>query len=113
MSKLIAVVSVCLALAIITAGCAVLEPVKPEEVLKHPLGTPHALRRGMSKEQVRDMWGEPDSITSPEKVTDLTSTAAEVWVYHARYSKLPLDAGYFSKTRTLTFDGDNLVGWED
>jgi len=111
MFKLIAAFSVCFALAL--AGCAVLEPVQPKEILKHPFGTPHALQRGMSKEQVRDMFGEPDVITHSEEGTDLTSTAGEKWVYHGRYSKLPVDAGYLSKTKTLTFDGDSLVGWED
>ena len=110
MLKIFAII---ICLGVIAAGCAVLEPVQPKEILKHPFGTPHALQRGMSKEQVRDMFGEPDIITHSGEDTDLTSTAGEKWVYHGRYSKVPVDAGYLSKTKTLTFDGDSLVNWKD
>jgi hypothetical protein len=33
----------------------------------------------------------------------------EEWVYRARVSDIPINKNYFSKTRRLYFDGNNLT----
>jgi len=104
--------AIIICVAIIISGCAVLEPVKPQEVLKNPLGT-GPLKRGMTKNEIRDMWGEPDLVVVSDKSADVTSTSREEWIYQARYSRLPVDTGYLSKTKRLHFDGENLVNWEN
>lgn len=97
-------------LSFIISGCAEIEPPSPEEILRHPLGK-GPLSIGMVKEEVVSIWGEPDVINQEDGISR-TGTVKEEWVYHARYSNIPLDAGYLSKTRHLNFDGNNLVRFE-
>jgi hypothetical protein len=94
------------------AGCAIFQPIKPEEALTHPLGT-DSLKIGMTKEQVRSLLGEPDSVMPLEKSKDLLSTDREEWVYRSRYSNQPLNADYFGKNMHLTFDGNNLTSYKN
>jgi len=97
--------------AIVLTGCSIFHPVKPQEALKHPLGT-DSLKVGMTKEQVKSLLGEPDSIAPLERSADILSTERQEWVYDARYSDLPVKADYLGKSMTLIFDGDNLVSYD-
>jgi len=90
----------------ILAGCAELDMPTPVEVMKKPLGT-DAVKVGMTREQVDGLWGEPDYVKFEEDKS--SKRKREVWVYKARYSSVPVDASYLSKTRYLYFDGNNLT----
>ncbi len=98
------------AMAFSLTSCAIIHPVKPQEAFEHPLGT-DSLKIGMTKEQVRDLLGEPDVITPLDRSADMLSTERQEWVYHPRYSNLPVGADYFGKGLSLTFDGNNLTGF--
>ena len=87
-------------------GCAGIEPPTPKEIIEHPLGTSF-LRAGLTKEQVIAQWGEPD--LKEYDNNGKWGNAKEKWTYYGRYSGLPVDAGYLSKTQYLYFDGKNLV----
>ena len=103
----IAKFSVLIAVIAFLTGCADFTPPMPEDILKRPLGT-ESVKIGMSKAEIRDLWGEPNQINTK---TDEKAWggAREEWVYIARYSKVPINAGYFSKTQKLYFDGDSLT----
>lgn len=90
-------------------GCAGIEPLTPEEILKHPLGNTD-LRVGMTKDEIADNWGEPDLKEYDD--TGKWGNARERWTYHGRYNELPADVGYLSKTHYLYFDGKYLVKFE-
>lgn len=88
-------------------SCADVMPPPPQKIIQTPIGT-SSVKIGMTKDQVVDLWGEPDA----KKVTEDSekwSGAREEWLYRGRYSELPVDAGYLSKTKKLYFDGDNLT----
>lgn len=90
------------------AGCAGIDPFDaPKEIMKNPLGS-SPLRIGMSKDQVKSIWGEPDQINALEPADEWQTPRAE-WVYLGRYTKIPLDKSYLFKSKYLIFDGDNLV----
>ena len=101
---------VLLLLAVFAAGCAGIDMPTPETVLKNPLGT-DTIKIGMTKDEVVNFWGEPDYVDYEE--TEGTEKGREVWTYKARYSRVPVDAGYLSKTRYLYFDGKNLTKISD
>ena len=89
-------------------GCAEINLFEaPTQVLKHPLGT-DPIKIGMSKDEVVSMWGRPDQINNLEP-TDEWRTSREEWVYIGRYSKIPVDKNYLSKTKYLIFDGKHLA----
>jgi hypothetical protein len=89
-------------------GIAGLDPMDvPRTVIKNPLGT-DPIRVGMSKDVVRDKWGDPDQINMLEP-TDEWGTPREEWVYLGRASKIPLDKSYIFKTKYIIFDGNNVV----
>lgn len=79
----------------------------PEDIIKRPIGT-DSVKIGMTKDKVKELWGDPDQVNY---VTDEKrwGGAREEWVYRGRYSSLPVDAGYLSKTKKLYFDGKNLT----
>ena len=93
---------------LIAVGCAEIQPPSPGEVIQHPFGN-GPLRIGMTKNEVKGIWGEPDQVTPLGK--DQWSAIKEQWVYKARYPGVPADLGYVSKDKTLEFDGDNLVSF--
>ena len=101
-------ISLLLLALIFLFGCAEIDIPTPQDVLKHPLGT-ESVKRGMSKDQVKDLWGEPDETTYEEIEKAGTVRSREVWIYKGRYSAIPVDAGYLSKTKYLYFDGDSLT----
>jgi len=75
------------------------------------LGT-DSLKIGMTKEQVKSIVGDPDTIIPLERTKDMLSTAREEWVYNGRYTNVPLKADYFGKSMHLIFDGDNLTDYK-
>lgn len=89
-------------------GCAEVDVPKPEDVLKHPLGT-ESIKIGMSKDRVMNLWGEPDRVEYSEIKESGSKRPREIWIYQGRYSSVPLDAGYLSKTKYLYFDGNSLT----
>ena len=99
-------------LIIFLCGCAEIQPFEaPGEVLKHPLGT-DPIHLGMTKEQVKGLWGSPDQINKLG-LADQWGTPKEEWVYKARYSKIPIDKGYLYRTKYLYFEGDILTSFGD
>jgi len=88
-------------------GCADITPPSPKDIIQRPLGT-DSVKLGMAKDRVRDLWGEPDQINYVEDKKRWGGKREE-WVYVARYSVLPVDAGYLSRTKKLYFDGENLT----
>jgi hypothetical protein len=90
------------------SGCAELNPIDASrQIMKNPLGT-DPIRVGMSKEEIKSIWGEPGRINNLEP-SDQWQTPREEWVYVGRYSKIPLDKSYIFKSKYLIFDGNNLV----
>jgi len=98
-------------LAVSLTGCAIFQPIQPEKALTNPLGT-DSLKIGMTKEQVKSLLGEPDTVIPLGRTKDVLSTEREEWVYQGRYSDLPLGADYFGKTMHLIFDGNNLTSYK-
>jgi hypothetical protein len=96
---------------VLFASCAEIEPPSTSELLSSPLGK-GALHVGMTKDEVRDIWGEPDTI-EPQGA-DEWGTALELWVYNAKFpGVVPFDVGYASKSKYLSFSGNNLVSFHD
>ncbi|MFH1791816.1 MAG: hypothetical protein ABH885_07545 [Candidatus Omnitrophota bacterium] len=100
--KLIAV----MLLFVFAAGCSAIVLPNPETVINKPLGT-ESVKIGMTKDQVRSIWGDPDNVDT--EGSDKDGDLREVWTYRARYASVPVDAGYLSKTKRLYFDGINLT----
>lgn len=93
------------------AGCAGMEsPPTPENILSHPLGT-SPLRIGMTKDEVRSIWGDPDSIKHIGESTNMGATEKVEWVYNARATNLPINYANLSKPMHLYFDGKNLTSY--
>lgn len=95
---------------IFLAGCAEITPPNPVDVIKHPLGSDVTLRRGMTKEAVKNAWGDPHVVKNigPSKF----GGDREEWTYYGKMSKMPVDINYMSKTVKLYFDGDNLADFK-
>ena len=103
----IALLTMILALSIFLYGCSAIIIPNPEDVVKHPLGT-ESIKVGMTKEQVESIWGKPSQTKVVEDKAKWQGTR-EVWIYHAQYGSIPVDAGYLSSTKKLYFDGNNLT----
>jgi hypothetical protein len=100
-----------LAAGLLVGGCAEIAPPSPGEVLESPFGK-GPLRIGMSRDEVRDLWGEPDQID--EKEPDRWGTSRQTWTYEAKFpGAVPVDVGYASKTKILEFEGENLVAFHE
>jgi hypothetical protein len=91
------------------SGCETLPPPTPQQIITNPLGTT-PLRRGMTKEEIVALWGQPNKIV--KKGRDELGVPKEEWIYDARYPAVPVDYNYLSKTKKLFFEGNNLVNWE-
>jgi len=100
-------ISAVFAAGLLFCGCSVISIPNPEDVIKHPLGT-ESIKVGMTKEQVESIWGRPSQIKTVEDKAKWQGSR-EVWIYHAQYSSIPVDAGYLSNTKRLYFDGNNLT----
>ncbi len=99
------------ALSALFCGCSAITLPNPADVVKHPLGT-ESIKVGMTKEQVESIWGKPSQIKTVED-KEKWQGAREVWIYHAQYKSIPVDAGYLSNTKKLYFDGNNLTDISD
>ncbi len=106
MKKAILPAMIYFSLAAILAGCAEIKPPSPETIMRQPLGE-GPLRIGMSKEQIKSLWGNPDYVKVLDE--DGQATVKEEWVYRGRYPRLPINVGYLAETQNLIFDGNNLV----
>jgi hypothetical protein len=93
-------------------GCAGIEPPQPEKILSHPLGT-GPIDVGMTKEEIRELWGEPDLIQNVGESKDMGSTQKEEWIYYGRVRNLPVSYGYLAKSLHLYFDGNNLTSFTE
>ncbi len=91
------------------SGCAAITLPKPGSLIKDRrlIGT-DSVKLGMTRNEVKEIWGEPDSINYV-KDEELWRGEREEWTYDARYRKIPINAGYLSKTKKLYFDGENLT----
>ena len=88
------------------AGCADVPIPTPDYIIERPIGT-DSVKIGMTKDRVRELWGDPDQINDVENKERWGGSRVE-WVYRAR-TELPVDAGYLSKTKKLYYDGENLT----
>ena len=88
------------------SGCAEIEPPRPEEIMRQPLGE-SPLRVGMTGEEVKSLWGEPDVVRVLG--TDAQGMVQREWIYRGRYPNLPINIDYLSETQHLFFDGNHLV----
>lgn len=104
--KVLTLFFIVLALPLLS-GCAEIAPPTPGYILKRPLGT-DSVKVGMTKSRVKELWGDPSQVNTVEG-DERWGGKREEWVYIARYSVIPVDAGYLSKTKKLYFDGDNLT----
>ncbi len=94
----------------LSSGCAGIEPPNPQDIIRQPLGQ-DGLRPGMTKNEVIAIWGEPDTINK-DITLEPSGKIREEWIYHARYEGIPVDKQYFSKTKYLYFDGNNLTDFK-
>jgi len=100
--------AISIAALLLLAGCAEFNPLDlPKKIIEKPLGT-DPIHIGMTKDAVRDKWGEPDQINRLES-TDQWKMDTEEWVYLGRYTKIPIDKSYIFNTKYLVFDGNNVV----
>jgi hypothetical protein len=106
--SLLTIITILLCLNLIS--CAEISPPRPVDVLRNPLGTDN-LQKGMSKEEIVQIWGQPNAVNRLEKASAF-SEAKEEWIYNARYPAVRVNANYLSKTRHLYFEGDTLIRWE-
>ena len=68
-----------------------------------------SVKIGMTKSQIKEIWGGPDQVNYVED-TERWGGPREEWVYFPMSSRtLPVGYGYFSTTRKLYFDGENLT----
>jgi len=106
MKKVASVVSLLALVGLI--GCAGIEPPMPDKLLTHPLGT-SPIHLGMTKNEVKEILGEPDSIQSKGDSEDKGLTKKEEWVYNKRMKNLPVNYGYLARSMYIYFDGDNVT----
>lgn len=97
------------ACAFCLTGCSTGMLPNPEVIASTPLGT-EAIKLGMSKARVESLWGKPDNVRFEEGKGAIRGQR-ELWFYGAHLSGIApaVNAGYLSQSRTLCFDGDNLV----
>ena len=89
-------------------GCAGIEPFSPNTLLTHPLGT-DPISAGMTKDEFRNIWGEPDMIRNLGESKDAGQTQKEEWIYYGRVRNLPVNYGYLARTIHVYFDGNHLT----
>ena len=94
--------------AIFLAGCAEIEPPSPDQIMAPWTGA-SPVHLGESKDSIRDKWGEPDEVNPLG--ADEVGLLKEEWVYRGRYSDVPVDYHYLSKTKRLIFIGESLTGY--
>lgn len=92
-------------------GCAELATPDPGKPTSHPLGF-GPIEIGMTKDEIKSFWGDPDLIRDTAESKDKGPTQKEEWVYYGRVSQLPVNYGYLAKALHLYFDGKNLTGYK-
>jgi len=93
-------------------GCADITLPTPKELLNKPIGE-GSVKIGMTKSEVKEIWGGPDQINFVRD-EEKWGGPREEWVYFPMSSRnLPVAAGYFSETRRLYFDGESLTNIAD
>lgn len=100
-----------LILVLSLTGCADITLPTPKEIIQRPIGT-DSVKIGMSRDEVKKIWGEPDQVNQVED-KELWGGRRTEWVYRGRYSAVPVDAGFLSRTKKLYFDGENLTNIVD
>jgi hypothetical protein len=98
--------TICLAMVLAVAGCAEIKPPKPREIMHEPLGE-SPLRVGMTREEVKSLWGQADVVRTAEGSDN--AVLREEWIYQGRYPNLPINVDYLAETQHLFFDGEHLV----
>ncbi|MCX5715872.1 MAG: hypothetical protein NTV07_03240 [Candidatus Omnitrophica bacterium] len=98
--------------ALTILGCAGMEPPMPDKLISHPLGS-SPVGLGMSKDEVKDALGEPNSITYTGKTDSSGLTSGEVWLYNSWLKDMPINRANLSKTLRLTFDGNSLTSYKE
>jgi len=90
------------------SGCSLVETIPtPEYIIQRPIGT-SSVKIGMTKDEVREIWGKPYQINFVED-KEKWGGAREEWVYGAFTSGIPIDAGYLTRGQKLYFDGESLT----
>jgi hypothetical protein len=103
------IILLCVACIFFAIGCAEIEPPTPDKILAPWSGTP-PVQLGESKDSVKDKWGEPDQVV--QRGADEVGLLKEEWVYRGRYTDVPVDYKYLSKTKRLMFTGESLTGYK-
>ncbi len=99
-------------MCVLLAGCAGIEPPTPGKLLTHPLGT-SPLHRGMSKDEVRGIWGEPDLVQEKGIAKSAGATPRQEWVYYSHASNLPINYANLSKAMRIYFDGNSVTDFKE
>ena len=106
--KLILIFAVMVSLS----GCADITLPTPKELINKPIGE-GSVKIGLTKSEVKEILGGPDQINFVRD-KERWEGPREEWVYFPMSSrKLPIASGYFSKTKRLYFDGENLTNIVD
>lgn len=93
-------------------GCAGTMPSNPDKPTSHPVGF-GPIEIGMTKDEIKSLWGEPDMVRNVGESNDMGPTQKEEWIYYSRVSQLPIvNYGYLAKTLHLYFDGKNLTAYK-
>ena len=92
-------------------GCAELITPDPNKPASHALGL-GPIEIGMTKDEIKSFWGEPDMVRDIAESRDKGPTQKEEWVYYGRVSQLPVNYGYLAKALHLYFDSKNLTGYK-
>ncbi len=90
----------------LSAGCAEIEVPRAEKLITDPIGDA-TLKRGMTKTQVINIYGDPS--LKQKVVSKEWNQPREEWFYRAGYNILPVNAGHLSEDLYLYFDGENLT----
>lgn len=93
-------------------GCSGIEPPSPGHLLQHPLGTT-PLHIGMTKNEVKEIWGEPDLIQDKGENQDRGATEKQEWVYYGRMQNLPISYANLSKSLRIYFDGNSVTNFKE
>ncbi len=103
-------VMVVLGLSVGLLGCADFVVPTRQYAITHPWDTSPPISRGTTKNEVREVWGQPDAII-PRGVDEM-GLSKEEWIYQAR-THVPVDIRYFCKTKRILFTGESVTGWVD
>ncbi|MBI1883018.1 MAG: hypothetical protein HYS08_02295 [Chlamydiae bacterium] len=98
-------------IALMMAGCSDFEDPTKKISLETVVGGGPSLKLGMTKDEVKASWGNPDNVKATGE--NRWGAPREEWTYHAWFPVVPVNYKYVSKGRRLFFEGDALVKWEE